>query len=100
MTVGMNRMELIKDPTQEFKVNMVDADKGDWRKELKEKSETKVCNVPRFMTIKQWVSAFGYIPEGGLRHLLFTNESFNKRVAKRIGRKVLLDVTATRGLDH
>lgn len=47
------------------------------------------------MTVKQWVLTFGYIPEGGLRHLIFSNPSFNQRVVKRIGkRKLLLDIQA------
>lgn len=48
----------------------------------------------RFMSIKQWVTNFGYIPEGGIRHLIFSNPSFNQKVVKRIGKKVLLDVIA------
>jgi hypothetical protein len=48
----------------------------------------------RFMTIKQWVEAFGYIPEGGLRHLIFQNKDFENRVVRRLGRKILLDVAA------
>ena len=50
--------------------------------------------MPKYMTIKQWVSKFGYFPEGGLRHLIFSNPSFNQRVVKRVGKKVLLDVQA------
>lgn len=48
----------------------------------------------KYMTIKQWVSTFGYIPEGGLRHLIFTNKDFENKVVKRIGRKILLDIEA------
>lgn len=48
----------------------------------------------KYMTIKQWVSTFGYIPEGGLRHLIFTNKDFEHRVVKRIGRKIILDIQA------
>lgn len=50
--------------------------------------------MPKYMTVKQWVSTFGYIPEGGIRHLIFTNSDFEKRVVKRVGKKVLLDVKA------
>jgi hypothetical protein len=46
----------------------------------------------RYMTVKQWVSTFGFIPEGGLRHLIFTNKDFERRVVKRLGRKIILDV--------
>lgn len=48
----------------------------------------------KFMTVRQWVETFGYIPEGGLRHLIFHNKDFEKRVVKRLGRKILLDVEA------
>ena len=48
----------------------------------------------KFMTVKQWAETFGYIPEGGLRHLIFHNKDFEKRVVKRLGRKVILDVAA------
>lgn len=48
----------------------------------------------KYMTIKQWVTTFGYIPEGGLRHLIFHNKNFEHRVVKRIGRKILLDIQA------
>lgn len=51
-----------------------------------------VSEIPKYMSVPQWVKTFGYIPEGGIRHLIFSNESFNKRVVRRIGRKVLLDV--------
>jgi len=49
---------------------------------------------PKYMTIKQWVATHGFIPEGGIRHLIFSNESFNQKVVKRIGKKILLDVEA------
>ncbi len=51
-------------------------------------------NSIKYMTVKQWVSTFGYIPEGGLRHLIFNNSDFNKKVVKRLGRKILLDIQA------
>lgn len=50
--------------------------------------------MSKYMTVKQWVSTFGYIPEGGIRHLIFKNPSFNQKVVKRIGKKVLLDIQA------
>lgn len=46
------------------------------------------------MTVKQWVSVYGCIPEGGIRYLIFKNKDFEKKVVKRLGRKVLLDVQA------
>ena len=46
------------------------------------------------MTVKTWVSTFDYIPEGGIRHLIFSNPSFNEKVIKRVGKKVLIDVEA------
>lgn len=58
--------------------------------ELKEMQFQKEKH-PRYMTVKQWVARFGYIPEGGLRHLIFSNDDFNRRVVRRLGRKVLLD---------
>lgn len=54
----------------------------------------EVVVTPKFMTVKQWVETYGYIPEGGLRHLIFHNKDFEKRVVKRLGRKVILDVEA------
>jgi len=36
------------------------------------------------------------IPESGIRHLIFSNEEFNNKVVRRIGRKVLLDREALR----
>ena len=45
-----------------------------------------------FLTIKQWLSKYEAIPEGGIRHLIFTNrDNFNERVVKKLGRKILLD---------
>lgn len=49
---------------------------------------------PKYMTVKQWVKKFGFIPEGGVRHLIFSNDAFNKKVVKRLGSKILLDVQA------
>lgn len=48
----------------------------------------------KYMTVKQWVETYGYIPEGGLRHLIFHNKDFEKKVVRRLGRKVILDVEA------
>ena len=50
--------------------------------------------IPKYMSVKKWVSTFGYIPEGGIRHLIFSNPNFNEKVVRRIGKKVLLDVQA------
>lgn len=50
--------------------------------------------VPKYMSVKKWVSTFGYIPEGGVRHLIFSNPIFNQRVVRRLGKKLLLDVQA------
>lgn len=48
-----------------------------------------------FVTIKQWLQKYPAIPEGGIRHLIFTNkDNFNTRVVKKIGRKILLDEQA------
>ena len=49
---------------------------------------------PKYLTIKQWVDRFGFIPEGGIRHLIFSNDAFNRKVVKRVGSKILLDVEA------
>ena len=52
-------------------------------------------NVPtRYLTIKQWVQNYQAIPEGGIRHLIFTNKDFCSRVVKKVGRKILLDEQA------
>ncbi len=48
----------------------------------------------KYMSVKQWVATHGYIPEGGIRHLIFSNPSFNQKVVKRIGKKCLLDTKA------
>lgn len=47
---------------------------------------------PPYLSVKQWVKVFGYIPEGGIRHLIFKNAEFKKRVVRRVGRRILLDV--------
>ena len=49
--------------------------------------------TPRYLTVKQ-VAAMGFIPEGGLRHLIFSNPEFNRKVVKRLGKKVLIDLPA------
>lgn len=46
----------------------------------------------RYMSIKQWVSTIGYIPEGGIRHLIFSNKDFRKRVVRKVGKKILLNI--------
>ena len=48
----------------------------------------------KFMTIKQWVETYKCIPEGGIRHLIFSNPSFSSRVVKKLGKKILLDTQA------
>ncbi|MDP1607812.1 MAG: hypothetical protein Q8L98_00680 [Chlamydiales bacterium] len=57
-------------------------------------TEIKAVAEPKYLTIKQWVAAYGFIPEGGIRHLIFSNDAFDKKVVKRIGSKILLDVHA------
>lgn len=48
-----------------------------------------------FLTVKQWLEKYHAIPEGGIRHLIFTNrDGFNTKVVKKIGRKILLDEEA------
>lgn len=48
-----------------------------------------------FLTMKQWLAKHQAIPEGGIRHLIFTNkDNFNSRVVKKLGRKILLDEEA------
>lgn len=45
-----------------------------------------------FLTLKQWLEKYPAIPEGGIRHLIFTNkDNFNGLVVKKLGRKILLD---------
>lgn len=48
-----------------------------------------------FLTLKQWLEKYKAIPEGGIRHLIFTNKNdFNQKVVKKLGRKILLDEQA------
>ncbi len=48
-----------------------------------------------FLTLRQWLNKYSAIPEGGIRHLIFTNkDNFNSRVVKKLGRKILLDEQA------
>jgi hypothetical protein len=48
-----------------------------------------------FLTLRQWLEKYRAIPEGGVRHLIFTNkDNFNGRVVKKLGRKILLDEQA------
>ncbi len=48
-----------------------------------------------FLSLKQWLEKYPVIPEGGIRHLIFTNkDNFNGRVVKKLGRKILLDEQA------
>ena len=48
-----------------------------------------------FVTLKQLLEKHKCIPEGGIRHLIFTNtDNFNGKVVKKIGRKILLDEQA------
>lgn len=52
-------------------------------------------STKNFVTIKQWLQKHPAIPEGGIRHLIFTNkDNFNTQVVKKIGRKILLDEQA------
>ena len=52
-------------------------------------------NTNNFLTLKQWLQRYQAIPEGGIRHLIFTNkDNFNNRVVKKLGRKILLDELA------
>ena len=49
-------------------------------------------HLKSFLTLKQWLEKYSAIPEGGIRHLIFTNrDNFNERVVKKLGRKILLD---------
>lgn len=56
--------------------------------------EGYVNSPTRFLTIRQWVETYQGIPEGGIRHLIFTNKDFCSRVVKKVGRKILLDEQA------
>ena len=48
-----------------------------------------------FLSLKQWLEKHKAIPEGGVRHLIFTNKNnFNQTVVKKLGRKILLDEQA------
>lgn len=50
--------------------------------------------MKKYMSVPEWVKTYGYFPLGGIRHLIFTNTDFNKKVVKKIGKKILLDVEA------
>lgn len=53
---------------------------------------TSLNHQKSFLTLKQWMEKYKAIPEGGIRHLIFTNkDNFNGRVVKKLGRKILLD---------
>lgn len=51
-------------------------------------------NLKQYLSVREWVSTYGWLPAGGIRHLIHTNPEFVKRVVKRIGRKILLDCQA------
>jgi hypothetical protein len=56
---------------------------------------TAAMKYKSFLTMKQWLEKYQSIPEGGIRHLIFTNRNnFNARVVKKLGRKILLDEEA------
>ena len=45
-----------------------------------------------FLTVKQLSEKYAFIPAGGIRHLIFTNKNdFNKRVVRKLGRKILIN---------
>jgi hypothetical protein len=56
---------------------------------------TAAMKYKSFLTMKQWLQKYQAIPEGGIRHLIFTDkDNFNSRVVKKLGRKILLDEEA------
>ena len=56
---------------------------------------TTLNHTKNFLTLRQWLEKYKAIPEGGVRHLIFTNkDNFNSRVVKKLGRKILLDEQA------
>lgn len=61
---------------------------------MEETQKPLTVSARRYLTIKQWLAEYGYIPLGGLRHLIFKSKSFNDKVVKRIGSKIILDVLA------
>lgn len=51
-------------------------------------------NLRQFLTIKQLLERHQAIPEGGIRHLIFTNKDFCRLAVKKVGRKILIDEQA------
>jgi hypothetical protein len=61
---------------------------------LETEKNVRVAGItPRYLTVKQ-VAQLGFIPEGGIRHLIFSSQEFNRKVVRRLGTKVLLDLQA------
>lgn len=54
-------------------------------------------NSPKLLTVNQFVEAHPFMTSGGMRFILFnasTNGLKEKKVIKRLGRKILIDETA------
>jgi len=47
-----------------------------------------------YLTVKQCVEKYPFIPMGGIRHMIFKNVDFRDRVVKKVGKKILLDEQA------
>ncbi|MCE5317472.1 MAG: hypothetical protein LLG04_08970 [Parachlamydia sp.] len=61
---------------------------------IEEVRQMQLQKEKRYMTVKEWCANVGYLPEGGIRHLIFSNPEFCKRIVRRVGRKILLDCSA------
>lgn len=58
-------------------------------------SQAEKHTSKNYLSLKQWLNKYQAIPEGGIRHLIFTNkDNFTAKVVKKIGRKILLDEEA------
>ena len=55
--------------------------------------DIKVETAQKYLTVKQ-LAGMGFIPEGGIRHLIFSNPDFNNQVVRRLGKKILIDLQA------
>ena len=51
-------------------------------------------DIPPYATVRQICELYPFLKEGGVRHLLFSNVSFRKKCAKKLGRKLVLDVAS------
>jgi hypothetical protein len=56
-------------------------------------TETKIETTPKYVTVRQ-LASMGFLPAGGIRHLIFSSKEFNQKVVCRVGKKILIDLQA------